>query len=85
MDGRPVQRLVLERDGRTEHVVLDVESEAWAAVFEEEGRWMVRQGGATRLWDRIAEGLARLRAEGAPPAERMRLHVGPEGHRLRWG
>lgn len=78
------QRLTLDRDGRTEHVVIDVNAEAWAAVFRDGSRWMVRQGGTVRLWDRITERLKRWQADGRPSADRMRLHVGPAGQRLTW-
>ncbi|WP_101258832.1 ATP-grasp peptide maturase system methyltransferase [Streptomyces barkulensis] len=79
------QRLVLERDGRTEHIVIDVEAGAWAVLFRDGAQWMVRQSGAARLWDEITGCLARWQADGCPPADRMRLHVGPGGQRLTWG
>lgn len=78
------QRLTLERDGRTEHVVLDVDAESWAVVYRDGGRWMVRQRGAACLWDQITEHLARWQTDGRPSADRMRLHVGPDGQRLTW-
>ncbi|WP_406000085.1 ATP-grasp peptide maturase system methyltransferase [Streptomyces sp. NBC_00829] len=78
------QRLTLERDGRTEHVVIDVDAESWAVVFRDGARWMVRQGGAARLWDQISERVTRWQADGRPSADRMRLHVGPDGQRLTW-
>ncbi|MEU3277302.1 ATP-grasp peptide maturase system methyltransferase [Streptomyces antibioticus] len=78
------QRLTLERDGRTEHVVIDVDAEAWAVVFQGGGRWMVRQGGTARLWDEITERVTQWQADGRPSADRMRLHVGPDGQRLTW-
>lgn len=78
------QRLTLEREGRTEHVVIDVAAEAWAVVFHDGARWMVRQGGAARLWDQITECLARWQADGRPSSDRMRLRVGPDGQRLTW-
>ncbi|WP_317850450.1 ATP-grasp peptide maturase system methyltransferase [Streptomyces venezuelae] len=78
------QRLTLERAGRTEHVVIDVAAGVWAALFRDGGRWMVRQGGGERMWDRITERVTRWRSDGSPAADRMRLHVGPAGQRLTW-
>lgn len=78
------QRLTLERDGRTEHVVIDVDAESWAVVYQDSARWMVRQGGPARLWDEITEHLAHWQADGRPSADRMRLHVSPDGQRLTW-
>ncbi|MFI0895438.1 ATP-grasp peptide maturase system methyltransferase [Streptomyces sp. NPDC020983] len=78
------QLLVLERNGRTEHVVVDVEAVAWAVLFRDGERWMVRQGGPVRLWDDITGNVARWVADGRPAADRMRLRVGPEGQNLTW-
>ncbi|MEC3995838.1 ATP-grasp peptide maturase system methyltransferase [Actinacidiphila sp. DG2A-62] len=78
------QWLRLVRDGRTEHVVFDVHAGAWAVVFREGARWMVRQGGGVRLWDDITERVMRWQADGCPSADRMRLHVGRFGQRLTW-
>ncbi|WP_129309031.1 ATP-grasp peptide maturase system methyltransferase [Streptomyces sp. L2] len=78
------QRFTLERDGRTEHVVIDVDADAWAVVFRDGARWMVRQGGTARLWDDITRRVTQWQADGRPPADRMRLYVGPDGQRLTW-
>ncbi|MFG2193134.1 ATP-grasp peptide maturase system methyltransferase [Streptomyces sp. NPDC048639] len=79
------QRLTLPRDGRTDHIIIDVEAETWACVFQHDGRWMVRQGGRARLWDKITQRIEEWRAAGEPPALSMRLEVGPNGHCLMWG
>ncbi|MET9416982.1 ATP-grasp peptide maturase system methyltransferase [Streptomyces klenkii] len=78
------QRFTLERDGLAEHIVVDVEAGSWALIFQDRGQWRVRQGGTARLWDQIAERVTHWQADGRPPADRMRLHVGPAGQRLTW-
>ncbi|MDJ0342524.1 ATP-grasp peptide maturase system methyltransferase [Streptomyces sp. PH10-H1] len=78
------QRLTLPRNGRDEHVFIDVDAGAWAVLFEDHGQWMVRQGGTTRLWDSIAETLTKWHAAGEPPAEQLSLHVGPHGQHITW-
>ncbi|WP_238782798.1 hypothetical protein [Streptomyces monomycini] len=79
------QRITLERGGRTEHVVIDVSAGAWAVVFHDGTRWMVRQGGPVRLWDEVTERVTRWQADGCPAADGMRLYVGTGGQRLGWG
>lgn len=78
------QRLTMARDGRTEEVLIDVESGSWAALYEEAGRWTVRQDGPGALWDSVEELLGRWHASGTPAVEKLSVHVTPRGQDLRW-
>lgn len=78
------QRLSLERDGRTEDVLVDVETGSWAAVYQDGGRWLVRQGGPEPLWDAVEEAFRRWCAAGAPTLERFTITVSREGQTIHW-
>lgn len=78
------QRLTMQRDGRTEDVLVDVETGSWAAVFSEGGRWLVRQGGPEPLWDAVEEQFGRWVKAGAPALEEFTVNVTPEGQTIRW-
>jgi methyltransferase of ATP-grasp peptide maturase system len=79
-----VQRLTLQQDGRTEDVLIDAESGSWATVYEEDGRWMARQGGPVALWDAVEEHLGRWHAAGTPALEEFTVRVTPEGQNITW-
>ncbi|MGW7006848.1 hypothetical protein ACWGCW_29540 [Streptomyces sp. NPDC054933] len=78
------QRISLPRDDRTEHVLIDVTGEAWAALWQDGERWMVRQGGPVRIWDAIEDHRARWRADGAPALDRFEIAVTPDGQTVTW-
>ncbi|MFI7017093.1 ATP-grasp peptide maturase system methyltransferase [Streptomyces sp. NPDC050164] len=78
------QRLTMQRDGRTEDVLVDVGTGSWAAVFEDGGRWRVRQGGPEPLWDAVEEQFGRWCAAGAPMLEDFTVTVTPEGQTIGW-
>ncbi|MGW1761873.1 hypothetical protein [Streptomyces mirabilis] len=78
------QHLTMERDGRTERVLVDVESGSWAALDEEDGRWIVRQDGPNALWDAVEEQLGRWRAAGTPALEEFTVSVTPQGQTINW-
>ncbi|MER6318456.1 ATP-grasp peptide maturase system methyltransferase [Streptomyces sp. NPDC001581] len=78
------QRMTLDRDGSTEHVLLDVEAGAWAVLRQDDSRWLVRQGGPYNLWDRIADHVTRWYRDGSPSLDRFDITVTPEGQTITW-
>ncbi|MFE4873484.1 ATP-grasp peptide maturase system methyltransferase [Streptomyces sp. NPDC056682] len=79
------QRLTLERDGRTEHILLDVNAGAWAALAQDDhGTWTARQSGPQRLWDDVTEHITRWRRDGAPALDRFEITVTPERQAVAW-
>ncbi|MFF8398456.1 ATP-grasp peptide maturase system methyltransferase [Streptomyces sp. NPDC016172] len=78
------QRLTMERDGRTEDVLVDVDTGSWAAVYQDGGRWLVRQGGPEPLWDAVEDHLGRWRHAGAPALEEFTVRLSPEGQAIDW-
>lgn len=78
------QRFTLDRDGRTEHVLLDVDAGSWAALTESGGTWSVRQGGPDRIWDDIEEHVTRWRSDGSPTLDQFSITVTPEGQTITW-
>jgi methyltransferase of ATP-grasp peptide maturase system len=78
------QRLTMQRDGHTEDVLVDVDTGSWAAVYQDSGRWLVRQGGPEPLWDAVEEQFGRWVKAGAPALEEFIVTVTPEGQTIRW-
>lgn len=78
------QRLTLNQDGRTEHLLIDVDARAWAAAVQDGETWTVRQGGPTRLWDHVEETVTRWRVDGAPGLDQFEIIVTPEGQTVAW-
>ncbi|MER6087718.1 ATP-grasp peptide maturase system methyltransferase [Streptomyces bluensis] len=79
-----VQQVVLTRDGRTERLLLDAATGAWAVLWERHGQWMVRQSGQSRIWDAVEEHITRWRAAGAPPLERFEIAVSSDRPSITW-
>ncbi|RDG36882.1 ATP-grasp peptide maturase system methyltransferase [Streptomyces corynorhini] len=71
-------------DGRTEQVVLDVASGAWALLYEKDGAWTVRQGGPTALWDAVEAHLDGWESAGSPPLKDFTVTVTGQGQTIHW-
>ncbi|MFZ3496086.1 ATP-grasp peptide maturase system methyltransferase [Streptomyces sp. 5.8] len=78
------QRFSLDRDGRTEHVLIDVEVGSWAVLYEDGGRWIVRQDGPACLWDDIEDHVTRWRNAGSPTLDKFEITVTPTGQTIAW-
>ncbi|MFF7752653.1 ATP-grasp peptide maturase system methyltransferase [Streptomyces sp. NPDC007971] len=78
------RRLAMERDGRQEDLLIDSDSGSSAALYQEAGRWTVRQHGPRALWDTAEDQLGRWNAAGAPEPARFTLRVTPEGQSYSW-
>lgn len=78
------QRLKMSRDGHTDDVLIDVESGSWAALYEDNGRWIVRQDGPTLLWDAVEEQLGRWHAAGTPALQQFTVSVTPDRQTITW-
>ncbi|MEU7305367.1 ATP-grasp peptide maturase system methyltransferase [Streptomyces sp. NPDC007206] len=78
------QRLQLRHGQHDEDVLVDVDTGSFAALHEEDGRWIVRQGGPDLLWDAMEEHLGRWHAAGTPAVEEATIRVTPEGQSIHW-
>ncbi|WP_046503328.1 ATP-grasp peptide maturase system methyltransferase [Streptomyces odonnellii] len=78
------QRFGLTDEEGPVDVLLDVERQSWAALRNDGGRWLVRQGGPDRLWDRIEEHLTRWREDGSPGPDRFLITAYPGGQTITW-
>ncbi|TVZ84753.1 ATP-grasp peptide maturase system methyltransferase [Streptomyces sp. BK340] len=78
------QRLKLRNGQYDEDVLIDAETGSFAALHEEDGRWVVRQGGSDALWDAVEEQLGRWHAARTPTVEEATVRVTPEGQSIHW-
>ncbi|MFJ3338443.1 hypothetical protein [Streptomyces sp. NPDC086766] len=78
------QHLKLQQGQHEEDVLVDVETGSWAALYEEGGRWIVRQDGPEPLWDAVEEHLGRWHAAGTPAVEGATVRVTAEAQSLHW-
>lgn len=79
-----VQRLDLPRNGRTEYILLDVEAGAWAAVYADGDRWMVREGGPYPVWARVEDQVTRWQAVGSPNLDRFDISIRDGVQAITW-
>lgn len=78
------QRLSLTLADKTQHVLIDVEAGAWAALVLDGEHRTVRQGGPVQLWDQVEEHLLRWQADGSPALTRFEILVTSEGQHFTW-
>ncbi|MFJ8141119.1 ATP-grasp peptide maturase system methyltransferase [Streptomyces sp. NPDC096013] len=78
------QRLKLQHAGHDEDVLVDTETGSFAALYEEDGRWIVRQAGPEALWDAVEEQLGHWHTAGTPPVKEATVRVTPEGQSIHW-
>lgn len=71
-------------DGEPRSVLLDVDAGSWAALHRDGGRWIVRQGGPDRMWDRIEDHVAHWQRNGSPDLDRFRITVTPDAQAVTW-
>ncbi|GAB2785702.1 hypothetical protein GCM10027073_17670 [Streptomyces chlorus] len=79
-----IQCVGLTRGGRTEHLFLDVDTGAWAVLWEHDGRWTVRQNGPSRIWDTVEAHITQWRGAGAPSLEKFEITVTSEQPSITW-
>ncbi|MEU9167654.1 ATP-grasp peptide maturase system methyltransferase [Streptomyces sp. NPDC048420] len=78
------QLLTLTRDGRTEHLLVDVDDGSWAVLVHRGETWTVRQGGPVALWDQIERAVHLWEAAGSPGLDQFEVTVTPEGQTVGW-
>ncbi|MET9428216.1 ATP-grasp peptide maturase system methyltransferase [Streptomyces sp. NPDC003036] len=67
---------MLDENGTTRTYVLDAVTHAFAVLTQnDDGTWVVQQGGTDRLWDHVEEALALWHAADAPPPTEFGLTV----------
>ncbi|WP_394425726.1 ATP-grasp peptide maturase system methyltransferase [Streptomyces sp. SGAir0957] len=78
------QHLKLRTGSHDEDVLIDVETGAFAALRKEGGRWIVREGGPSRLWEAAEALIGRWRAAGAPAADKATVTVTADSQSIHW-
>ncbi|GGJ60633.1 ATP-grasp peptide maturase system methyltransferase [Streptomyces brasiliensis] len=78
------QHLKLRQRQHDEDVLVDVETGSWAALHEEDDRWIVRQGGPELLWDAVEDHLGRWHVAGTPAVDEATVRVTAEGQSIHW-
>ncbi|MYZ37983.1 MULTISPECIES: ATP-grasp peptide maturase system methyltransferase [unclassified Streptomyces] len=78
------QHITLTRNGRDEHIILDVAAGTWAALHEHHDARTVRQGGPGTLWNDIEEHLDQWHTAGSPPLDTFTVTVSPHSQSIHW-
>lgn len=77
--------MLIDDDGRTAHVIVDMDTDAYAWLKQvEAGKWTVIEGGPFRLWRSIEETVEAWRQAGAPEQHHFTLDVTPEAQTVRF-
>ncbi|MDQ0577936.1 ATP-grasp peptide maturase system methyltransferase [Streptomyces rishiriensis] len=79
------QHMQLRQGEQDEDVLIDAMTGSWAALYEENGRWIVRQGGPQPPWDAIEDHLGRWHAAGTPTVQKAAVRVTAQSQSIHWG
>ncbi|MDC2961308.1 ATP-grasp peptide maturase system methyltransferase [Streptomyces gilvifuscus] len=76
------QRLTVHNGQHNDDVLIDTTTGSFAALHQENDRWIVRQGGPDRLWDAVEDHLSRWHAAGTPTLKEATIRVTPAGQNI---